>query len=156
MSKCLEINVEMGLCTNEMAKENPVKDFEILIEEYKDKWSKQMYDYFKECLNEIKKKLKRLEYLEKSYKQAIDMKCAMERIINRDSKKLKALKIIEESGCSLEHILLIEKTKNYDEYDAQFDKYLEIKYEPFKFELRKSKEEYDLVRKALLNSEDFE
>ena len=58
-----KISVEVGLCTKEMAKENPVKDFEILIEEYKDKWSKQMYDYFKECLNEIKKKLKAFEII---------------------------------------------------------------------------------------------
>ena len=64
-------------------------------------------------------------------------------------KKAKALEIIKESGCSLEHILLIEKTKNYDEYDAQFDKYLEIRYEPFKFELRKSKEEYDFLKEVL-------
>lgn len=65
MSKGLEINVEVGLCTKEMAKENPIKDFEILIEEYKDKWSKQMYDYFKECLNEIKKKENILEIIKK-------------------------------------------------------------------------------------------
>jgi len=63
MSKGLEVNVEMGLCTKDMAKENPIKDFEILIEEYKDKWSTQMYDYFKECLNEIKKKEKALEII---------------------------------------------------------------------------------------------
>lgn len=63
MSKGLEVNVKIGLCTKDMAKENPIKDFEILIEEYKDKWSKQMYDYFKECLNEIKKKLKALEII---------------------------------------------------------------------------------------------
>ena len=49
MNKELEINAEIGLCTKEMAHENPLKDFEILVEEYKDKWSKQMYDYFKEC-----------------------------------------------------------------------------------------------------------
>ena len=61
MNKGLEVNVEIGLCTKDMAKENPIKDFEILIEEYKDKWSTQMYDYFKECLNEIKKKEKALE-----------------------------------------------------------------------------------------------
>ena len=60
----MSIDVKIGLCTKDMAKENPVKDFEILIEEYKDKWSKQMYDYFKECLNEIKKELKRLEELD--------------------------------------------------------------------------------------------
>lgn len=65
-------------------------------------------------------------------------------------KELKALEVIEESGCSLEHILLIEKTKNYEEYDAQFDKYLEKRYEPFKFELRKSKEEYDSLKEVLL------
>ena len=58
-----KISVEVGLCTKDMAKENPVKDFEILIEEYKGKWSKQMYDYFKECLNEIKKKLRALEVI---------------------------------------------------------------------------------------------
>ena len=58
MSKGSEINVEIGLCTKGMAKENPIKDFEILVEEYKDKWSKQMYDYFKECLSIIEKELK--------------------------------------------------------------------------------------------------
>ena len=63
MDKGLEVNVEMGFCTKDMAKENPIKDFEMLIEEYKDKWSTQMYDYFKECLNEIKKKEKALEII---------------------------------------------------------------------------------------------
>ena len=61
MSK--KISIEIGLCTKDMAKENPIKDFEILIEEHKEKWSKQMYDYFKECLNEIKKKEKVLEII---------------------------------------------------------------------------------------------
>lgn len=66
MSKEQEVNVEMGLCTKEMAKENPIKEFEILIEEYKQKWSKQMYDYFKECLNEIKKNKQALEIIKES------------------------------------------------------------------------------------------
>ena len=51
---------------------------------------------FANDINIIEKELKRLEELEKSYKQAIDMKCAMERIINRDSKKLKALDFIKD------------------------------------------------------------
>ena len=54
MNKELEINAEIGLCTKEMAHENPLKDFEILVEEYKDKWSKQMYDYFKECVEVLR------------------------------------------------------------------------------------------------------
>lgn len=67
MSKGLDINIEIGLCTKEMAKESPIKDFEILIEEHKNKWSEQMYDYFKECLNEIKKKEKALEIIKDEF-----------------------------------------------------------------------------------------
>ena len=63
MSEGLEINAEIGLCTKDMAKENPIKDFEILIEENKNKWSKQMYDYFKECLSIIEKELRALEII---------------------------------------------------------------------------------------------
>lgn len=66
-------------------------------------------------------------------------------------KQKRALETIEKSGCSFEHILLIEKTKNYKEYDAQFDNYLERRYEPFKFELRKSKKEYGLLKEVLCN-----
>ena len=61
--KGFKINAEIGLCTKEMAHDNPIKDFEILAEEYKDKWSKQMYDYFKECVNVLKKNEKALEII---------------------------------------------------------------------------------------------
>jgi len=67
----LEVNVEMGLCTKDMAKENPIKDFEILIEEYKDKWSEQMYDYFKECLSIIKEELKECEEVRQDLEQVM-------------------------------------------------------------------------------------
>lgn len=137
MSKGVEINVEMGLCTKDMAKENPIKDFEILIEEYKDKWSTQMYDYFKECLNEITKKLKRLDELEKSYKQAIDMKCAMERIINRDSKKLKALDIIKTANLNVVYYGYID---DRDVYALRVGE-LEIKY-------NLTQEEYELLKEV--------
>ena len=63
MNKGLDVNVEIGLCTKEMARDNPIKDFEILVEEYKDKWSKQMYDYFKVCVSVLKKELKALEII---------------------------------------------------------------------------------------------
>ena len=46
------------------------------------------------------------------------IKMLEDRINNLETSYLrdkKALEIIKESGCSLEHILLIEKTKNYDE-----------------------------------------
>jgi len=97
-----------------------------------------------EAFEDIKQLISTLEFAGSKDKQWVDEE------LNIIEKKLKALKIIEKSGCSLEHILLIEKTKNYDEYDAQFDKYLERRYEPFRFELRKSKEEYDLLREVLL------
>lgn len=102
MSKGLEVNVEIGLCTKEMAKENPIKDFEILIEEYKDKWSKQMYDYFKECLNEITKKLTRLEKLEKAFKA-----------LSKDDEKAKKLLSLE-----------IEKNRALNEILTLHDKWL--------------------------------
>lgn len=70
----------------------------------------------------------------------------------KENKKLKrALDIIKKTGCSYEHILLIERTKNYKVYETQFDNYLENRYESFKFELKKSKEEYDLLKEALKN-----
>ncbi len=86
MKKGLEIDAKIGLCTKEMAKENPIKDFEILIEEHKDKWSTQMYDYFKECLNEIKNKLKALDIIKKhidleDYDTAV---CILERKLTQE------------------------------------------------------------------------
>lgn len=89
------INVEVGLCTKDMAKENPVKDLEILIEEHKDKWSKQMYDYFKECLNEIKKKVKAFDTLSKDYEKVM-------KELSKEIEKNRAFEIIKE------HILYCE------------------------------------------------
>lgn len=96
MNKGLEVDVEMGLCTKDMAKENPIKDFEILIEEHKEKWSEQMYEYFKECLNEIKNEHKRLEELEKEHNRLLGdyqelVNCGMK----SEQKKIKALEIIK-------------------------------------------------------------
>ena len=63
MKNNVEVQAEIGLCTKEMAHENPLKDFEILVEEYKGKWSNQMYEYFKECVEVLKKKEKSLEII---------------------------------------------------------------------------------------------
>ena len=65
MKNNVEVQAEIGLCTKEMAHKNPLKDFEILIEEYKGKWSDQMYEYFKECVEVLKEKEKALETIKK-------------------------------------------------------------------------------------------
>jgi len=97
MNKGLEVDVEMGLCTKEMAKENPIKDFEILIEEHKGKWSEQMYEYFKECLNEIKNEHKRLEELEKEHNKLLwNYQELVHCGAKSELKKIKALEVIEE------------------------------------------------------------
>ena len=118
MSEGLEVNVEIGLCTKEMAKENPIKDFEILIEEYKDKWSTQMYDYFKECLSIIKKDLKEKE-TQDNYIEMLE-----DRIDNLETSYLrnkKALEIIKKYGhfdfYTGELIVNVPNDKK-DEYDS--------------------------------------
>lgn len=126
MSKGLEVNVEVGLCTKEMAKENPIKDFEILIEEHKSKWSTQMYDYFKECLNEITKKLKRLEELEKAFDA-----------LSKDDEKAKKLLSLE-----------IEKNRALNEILALYDKWLGNEMSDFEFFtlLNEITHKYDLLK----------
>ena len=130
MSKGLEVNVEMGLCTKEMAKENPIKDFEILVEEYKDKWSKQMYDYFKECLNEIKKKLTRLEELEKAFDALSKDDEKAKKLLSKEIEKNMAFEIIKD------RLIVIDKGK-----------YIEVFCE---FSIPSKSKKYNLLKETLL------
>lgn len=142
-------------------------EFRLLINNYEEKWDANTTSFFRSCHDAIKDALEdyyEIKEISENYhfndlghdvfKVETDRKWQLKFDagicdVQEDYKKARAFELIKEGGCSLEHILLIEKTKNYEEYDAQFDKYLEIKYEPFKFEVRKSKEEYNLLKKAL-------
>jgi len=121
MSKGLEVNVEIGLCTKDMAKENPIKDFEILIEEHKNKWSTQMYEYFKECLSIIKKEVKRLEELDNGpyvsihinrYHELCDKEDAFDSLSKDDEKAKKELSKEIEKNRAFE---IIKENLNIDE-----------------------------------------
>lgn len=149
MNEGLEINVEIGLCTKEMAKENPIKDFEILIEEHKNKWSTQMYDYFKECLKEIKKKLKRLEELEKAFHALSKDDEKAKKELSKEIEKNRALEIIKKKNVFVwgfihrkEEIKDFEQT--YDYYKTHYGYF----HSGYTFELL-TEEEFNLLEKEL-------
>lgn len=97
--------------------------------------------YVSGALNIIEKSLKDYEKLKEE--KLLLSAC---RDLPTLEKKLKVLEIIEKSGLSFEHLLIIKGTKNYKEYS----KLIETKYEPFKFEIKKSQQEYDLLKEELL------
>ena len=130
----MKIDVEIGLCTKDMAKENPVKDFEILIEEHKDKWSEQMYDYFKECLSIIKKELKRLEELDTGAYVSIHINRYNELCDKED-----ALQIIIEKQVSVGTLLVLDDLQQYNDYCDMVGGCKKL-----------TQEEYDLLKEVLL------
>ena len=157
MSKGSEINVEIGLCTKDMAKENPIKDFEILVEEYKDKWSKQMYDYFKECLSIIEQELKE----KKKYKDFVQEICNYIGLDNlfpyNDLKEIeKQIKTIADNSHWIavkqdqKKLKALETLKNLDLFSVEQDEnglcWLVFAGQGVGI----SKEEYDLLKEVLL------
>lgn len=126
MNKGLDINIEIGLCTKDMAKEDPIKDFEILVEEYKEKWSEQMYGYFKECLNEIKKKEKALEIV----KVLFQGRCKL-------YERTGYIETCNEEGCHTNKIAITAYILEFHNYDLHYEFHL-------------LKDEYDLIKEVLL------
>lgn len=64
-------------------------------------------------------------------------------------KASKILEIIHRTGLNMEHITLIEGSENYASYSTDFDLAIMRHYEPCRFEIKKTKEEYDILKEWL-------
>ena len=171
MNKELEINAEIGLCTKEMAHENPLKDFEILVEEYKDKWSKQMYDYFKECVEVLReheivyKEFVKVmtdygleDYTKPGVTDDEDEHCIENfwEIIRYPDNRInigeqKALEIIKNKGVDVSAVIQIATIgKSHITYNNHLEKYKGVGDLVNQHRKPIDKEEYDLLKEMLL------
>jgi len=62
---------------------------------------------------------------------------------------LKTLHVILDKGINLGHLALIRDSESYLDYRLSFEKYVETRYSPFRFEIMEAKEEWELIKGAV-------